>query len=267
MKNKKLDFVIIGCGNLAWHLAKKITKSKTHSLAIYNHQNNALLQQFKEKFNCNVYSSLEKISKTADYYFICVSDKAISNVVKKIKPSKPNALLMHTSGSQPLNKLGSKQNNIAVFYPLQTFSQHDKINWSHVPIILEAGNEKSMNEVTSLAKLFSSKIVSLEYSERLQLHLAAVLVNNFTNALYVEAFKLLPNINEQNHNLLFPLMEQSVKKLKRVHPLNAQTGPAKRKDLEVMSKHIKIIGNNIALKNIYQLMSQLILSQQKNESL
>ncbi len=266
MKNRKLEFVIIGCGNLAWHLAKKITKSKTHSLSIHNHQNNSSLQQFSDKYNCDVFSNLNKISTTADYYFICVSDKAINAVAKKLKPSKPNALLMHTSGSQPLNKLGSKQNNLAVFYPLQTFTKQDKINWSHVPIIVEGGNEKALNEVIEISKLFSPKVVCLNYQERLQLHLAAVLVNNFTNALYVEAFKLLPKVNEQNHNLLLPLMEQSVKKIEKVHPLNAQTGPAKRKDVEVLGKHLKLIEKNTLLKNVYQLMTQLILLQQKNKA-
>lgn len=264
MKKKKLEFVIIGCGNVAWHLAKKISSSKSNQVYVYNHTENANLQAFKNKLNCTVFPDLKNIQTTADFYFICVSDKAISSVAKKISILNPNGIVMHTSGSQSIQKLGTKNKQTAVFYPLQTFSKKDKIKWSDIPIVIEANQTSTLLGLELLAKSFSKKVVALSFQERLQLHLAAVLVNNFTNALFIEAYKFLPKQNESNFNLLLPLMKQTVSKLEKVHPLNAQTGPAKRKDNLVMEKHLLLIEDNNLLKHIYKLMSELIQLQQKN---
>ena len=114
-----------------------------------------------------------------------------------------------------------------------------------------------------MVKLFSDKMVVLTYEERLQLHLAAVFANNFVNAMFVEAYQLLPKLNAEQEDLLFPLMKQTVMKLEKVNPLNAQTGPAKRKDQVVMGKHLELIKNQVKLKRVYQNMSELIMLQQK----
>ncbi len=263
MKHQKLEFVIVGCGNLAWHLAKKISKQSNFQLKVYNHQDNAKLQTFKGKFNCETFSDLKTVSKTADFYFICVSDKAIPAVVKLLHISQLKGLVMHCSGSQPLDLLGPKSKNTAVFYPLQTFTKEDKIHWSDVPIVLEAANASVLDRLKPMVKLFSDKMVVLSYQERLQLHLAAVFANNFVNAMFVEAYQLLPKLNINNEDLLFPLMKQTVMKLEKVNPLNAQTGPAKRKDQIVMAKHLDLIKDQALLKKVYENISELILLQQK----
>jgi predicted short-subunit dehydrogenase-like oxidoreductase (DUF2520 family) len=264
MKNRKFEFVIIGSGNVAWHLAKKISEAKSCKLSVYNHQDTNQLQKFKTKFNCKVYPNLLDVDSMADFYFICVNDESISKVANKIIVSNPKAIMMHTSGSMPLSALGKRNKKLAVFYPIQTFSTNVKLNWANVPIVIDGNSAKVIESVKDLASLFSTKVIELKYLERLKLHLAAVLVNNFTNSLYVEAFKLLPNGNESNYDLLLPLMKQSVMKLEQVHPLLAQTGPAKRKDIVVIKKHLKLIENQDLLKQVYILLTELIMSQQKN---
>ena len=264
MKKNQLEFVIVGCGNLAWHLANKISSLSQAHLTVYNHKPNPQLEKFKKKFNCKVSSQLNEMNNKADYYFICVSDKAIATIANKLKIDHPNALLMHTSGSQSIEVLGKKNKNLAVYYPLQTFSKQDKLNWSKTPILIEANHPQSLTAVKQLATILGNKYFEINFQERLQLHLAAVLVNNFTNALYVEAFKLLPKENKNNFNLLLPIMKQGIKKIEKVHPLLAQTGPAKRHDTEVMKQHLNLLKNNSQLKDVYEKLSNLIISQQKN---
>ena len=264
IKHQPLSLVIIGCGNVAWHLAKRIAKNENHQLKIYNHKDNGELQMFKDKFACEVFGNFKNIDKTADYYFICVSDQAIPAVVKLIKVSSLKGVVMHCAGSQPLSLLGSKAKNTAVFYPLQTFTKADKIHWSDVPIILEANHPSILPRLQNMAAMFSNNINILSYQERLQLHLAAVFANNFTNALFVEAYRLLPKVNDAHHDLLLPLIQQTVLKLERVHPLNAQTGPAKRHDNAAMEQHLKLLKDNQTLKKIYKDLSDLIMQQQKH---
>lgn len=251
--------VIIGCGNVAWHLAKLFSSIKKYELFIYNHKPNVLLNDFKSKLKCETISNLNNVIADAEYYFICVGDKFISEVSKKIKPKNSYAVVVHTSGSVKPDELGELK-NAAVFYPLQTFTKADEINWKETPIIIEAKNAAVKNKVMLFAKQFSNNVNSLNYKERLKLHLAAVLVNNFTNALYVAANDLISE-NKKN-KLLLPLIKQTVLKLDKLDVREAQTGPAKRKDEMVMKKHLKLLSGNSDLKKIYKQLSSLIIKQQ-----
>ena len=256
-KLAKHKIVIIGCGNVAWHIAKHFYQLKKYDVLVYNHKPNTLLNDFKTKLKCTVVSNLDNIIDDADHYFICVTDKFISSVAKKIKIKKSSALLLQTSGNAKIDELGDFS-NAAVFYPLQSFSKNDDVNWQEVPLIIEAKNSIAKKKISELAHLFSKKVFSKTYKERLKLHLAAVLVNNFTNALFVEAQELTANKLE----ILLPLIKQTVLKIEKMEPRAAQTGPAKRKDATVMKKHLKLLSENEDLKKIYKQMSNLIVKQQ-----
>ncbi|MBL7910503.1 MAG: DUF2520 domain-containing protein [Bacteroidia bacterium] len=249
--------VIIGCGNVAWHLAKQLAAFKNYKLFVYNHKANSLLNDFKTKLKCSVTSNLKNIVTDADLYFICVADKNIASVAKRIKTKNSNAIIVHTSGSAKINELGDRSNT-AVFYPLQTFSKQDEVNWKEVPVIVEAKNAAIKTKILNLAKEFSNNVISLNYKERLKLHLAAVLVNNFTNALFVAAADLAA----KDKKILLPLIKQTVLKIQKLDPLAAQTGPARRGDKRVMEKHLKLISKNTELKKIYLQLSNLIIKQQ-----
>jgi|LakMenE18May11ns_1017448.scaffolds.fasta_scaffold9885824_3 predicted short-subunit dehydrogenase-like oxidoreductase (DUF2520 family) len=261
-KSVKHKIVILGCGNVAWHLAKHFFSLKNYELFIYNHKPNALLDDFRSKLKCSTASSLNKIIPNADFYFICVTDKYISEVVKKIKIENKNSVLIHTSGSAKIEELG-EDNNSAVFYPLQSFSKNTNVNWKEIPIIIEAKKLSVKKKILDLAKLFSYNVVSLSYKERLKLHLAAVIVNNFVNALFVSAGDLISkNTHKNKLKILLPLIKQTVLKIESVDPRAAQTGPAKRNDDTVMKKHLKLLSEEKDLKNIYKQLSKLIVKQQ-----
>ncbi len=251
--------VIIGCGNVAWHLAKLFSSQKKYDLFVYNHKPNNLLSDFKTKLKCHTAANLNNIVTDAQYYFVCVGDRFISATAKKISPKNPNAIIVHTSGSLKTDALGDYENS-AVFYPLQTFSKQDEINWKETPIIIEAKSVAVKNKLILFAKQFSSNVNNLNYKARLKLHLAAVLVNNFTNALYVAAGDIVPE--NKKTKLLLPLIKQTVLKLDKLDARDAQTGPAKRKDETVMKKHLKLLSANTDLKKIYKQMSNLIVKQQ-----
>jgi len=260
-KLKKQHIVIIGCGNLAWHLAKQFSTLKKFEISIYNHKANKVLNDFKTQLNCNVHVGINEIITGADFYFICVSDSYISSVSKKIIPFNKESIVVHTSGSITVENIKTNNYCKAVFYPLQTFSKNDNINWKKIPILIGANNNHTFKLVNSLAKLFSKHTLQVNYNQRLHLHLAAVLVNNFTNALYASAQNQLKRVNI-NFKILLPLIQQSILKLNTLSPLQAQTGPAKRNDNIVVKKHLKLLKVDKNLKNIYKHLTELIVNQQ-----
>ena len=259
--------VIIGCGNVAWHLAKHFQSLNAYSLFVYNHKANPALNDFRLKLKCKTAVGLEHVITNADYYFICVSDQFIAETAKQLDIKNPGAILLHTSGSAKIEELGHNIYGTAVFYPLQTFSKKDVVNWKEIPLIVEAQNAGVKKNVTALAKQFSKHVTVLAYKERLKLHLAAVLVNNFSNALYVAAAQLAGTKHSGRHTIemLLPLIKQTTLKLEKLSPLEAQTGPAKRHDEVVLKKHSRLLSDQPGLKKIYKQLSKLIVQQQKEK--
>jgi predicted short-subunit dehydrogenase-like oxidoreductase (DUF2520 family) len=260
--HSRRKIAIIGCGNMAWHIAKQL--SKTCDLYVYNHKANPALTEFKTKFKAYTSASIKKIIPGADAYFVCVNDGSIPTVLKTISYLPGNSSILITSGSFDLSETKTKLKNISIFYPLQTFSKDDKIKWKETPIILELKNQVAFLRAKSICDLFSKQIIQLDRQQRLHLHLAAVLVNNFTNSLFVAAEKIVRSAKKDlDIHILLPLIKQGTRKLKNLNPKVAQTGPAKRKDKIVMQKHLDLLGKDKELKQVYILMSDLIAKQQK----
>ena len=263
-KSVKHKIVILGCGNVAWHLAKRLSAFKKYTLFVYNHQANSALKEFKSELNCSTQVGLDNIISDAHFYFICVSDSAISKVSSKIKCERSSSVIVHTSGSASLKEINGNSVNAGVFYPLQTFSKKDNISWVDVPIIIEVANALTRKKLFSLTKHFSKKVLVLSYEERLKMHLSAVLVNNFTNALYVAAAEFLRGFNgSKSFQLLLPLIRQTTKKIEDMSPIDAQTGPAKRNDKVVLDKHMKLLSEKKELRRVYEQISKLIVKQQE----
>ena len=261
---KPLNIIIIGTGNVSSHLADSFQKTKQAKLVqAFNHQTSKKTTIYSKQYHCEVVTDYKKIKADADIYIIAVKDDAIAEVVKNLLPLKLQGLVVHTSGSVDVSVLKNVSKQIGVYYPLQTFYAKAIIDWSSTPLLIEANSKTALAKLKSLADLISKNCKTVNSTERLRLHLAAVFACNFTNALYVSAFELIEqNLNKKDTALLAPIMLQSFRKLETVHPKQAQTGPAMRDDKVVMKKHLDLLKSNKELTAVYKLLSQLIISQQ-----
>lgn len=264
LNTPKKKIVVIGCGNVAWHIAKRIYSFKKFDLFIYNHKPNPNLTEFNTELHAQVATNLKNVISDADAYFICVSDSAIPSVFTSIAYLPVTSNILITSGSIDLKKIKSKFKTQSVLYPLQTFSKDDKIKWEDLILVIDPINKNSQQKALQFASLFTKQLIELNSEQRLKLHLAAVLVNNFTNSLFVEADNLVHTIRQDlDYRILLPLIKQTSKKLKHIAPKDAQTGPAKRHDKVVIQNHLALLKNNAKLKALYTLFTDLIEQQKK----
>ena len=259
-----LKIVIIGAGNVAQHIALSFKDTTRISISqVFNYRSTKKSKAFAKENQCEFISDYSNIHVSADVYIICVKDEAIADVVKHLIPLNLKGLVVHTSGSMGLSVLKKTSATIGVYYPLQSFSASDNINWKYTPIFIEANSNKSMSVLKSIATSVSSTVKEINSEKRLQFHLAAVFACNFTNALYNAAFSLIEaTLSKKDSNLLLPIMKQSFHKLSIMTPKQAQTGPAMRQDNIVMKKHLELLKSNKQLSAVYKLISELIVSQQ-----
>ena len=157
-----------------------------------------------------------------------------------------------------------RHNNRGVFYPLQTFSKQRRLNWSKIPILWE-GNNRQVNEtLETFSQMISPNAAQSDEKQRLSMHLAAVLVNNFTNHLYAEAHRFCKS-KHINFELLLPLIEETTRKIKQLDPRKSQTGPASRGDMQTIQRH-KTVPMTEELSDIYSLFTSQLLNR-NNENI
>lgn len=225
-----ITVVLLGYGNVGQHLHKAMLASNNVNVVqIYN-------RSFIENLNTVQTQNISELSE-ADIYIIAIPDDSIGSF-SELLPFR-NKLVVHTSGGVSMNVLSTK-NKRGVFYPLQTFSKNTEVNFSNIPICLEAEAITSLNMLKKLGSCISEKVVEISSEEREHLHVAAVFVNNFTNHLYHIAEKLTAE-NDLDFNLLKPLLTETAKKIDTLSPAQAQTGPAKRNDQKTIEKHLKLL--------------------------
>jgi predicted short-subunit dehydrogenase-like oxidoreductase (DUF2520 family) len=95
-------------------------------------------------------------------------------------------------------------------------------------------------------------------AERRALHVAAVFASNFTNHLLTLSKEIMLN-NQLNFDYLKPLIAETLNKSLELGPEKAQTGPARRGDLEVLDRHMEFLQKDPPVSEIYKLISQHII--------
>jgi predicted short-subunit dehydrogenase-like oxidoreductase (DUF2520 family) len=247
------QLVIIGAGNLAWHLAFGLKKH--FQITVFNHRKTQRFKVFEE-MGCRVTTRKTDLPEKPAYCLICVPDKSIQNTLAALPFSK-STIVAHTSGGAEL-KLPK---HMGVFYPLQTFTAGTPLLWKDVPLFITSREKKTRHQLAKLAQHLGAAAAVISDKERYQMHLAAVFASNFINSLLVVANEL----SGKNFAALRPLMLTTIQKTATLSPLEAQTGPAKRNDHSTMRHHLRLLKKQKNLQALYKSLSTLIAEQQKDK--
>ncbi len=244
--------VLIGSGNVATHLATALKDAGKEIVQIYS-RTPANAKELAGKVNAGFTNNTEDIISEADLYVIAVSDDALTEVANNIDVD--NNLIVHTSGSAPMNILKGCSENYGVIYPLQTFSKSKKVDFSKIPVCIEANNIENTERLKSLALSLTDKIYFVDSEKRKTLHLAAVFASNFPNFMYSVAQKIVME-NGLDFDILKPLITETAEKVQQISPTNAQTGPAKRGDDKIMKLHLQMLEEYPDFQEFYRVLSE-----------
>ncbi len=203
----------------------------------------------EKKLKVNVYSkskkkgNFEKVVKESEVIFICVKDDIIPEVVRKIKKLKikEKKHFLHLSGATSLTVLDTlkrKGHNTGKLHPVQTFSKRDKNAFKKIYATF-SGNEETFK---ILKKIFQGdlKIIKMKDEEQVLVHIACVFASNFSVYLLIKAEEILKEIN-LNMEVLKPIIKTSFENVLKFGPSNSLTGPAKRRDIKTIKRHLKVL--------------------------
>jgi predicted short-subunit dehydrogenase-like oxidoreductase (DUF2520 family) len=251
-----MHITIIGTGNVATVLGK-ILKVNNHHINAVVGRNTEHVQQLSQLLNAQPMNlqRFQPVPET-DLYLIAVSDNAIQETIMHLQFG--NTPVVHTAGSVSKDILQASAVNYGVFYPLQSLTK-DMQPIPEIPLLVDANSEPMCEMLMSLGKSLSGKVYLADDNVRLKLHVAAVVVNNFTNHLFCLAEQFCQT-EKVPFDLLKPLIMETAQRIQHTSPAFVQTGPAKRKDITTLDKHLRILNTHPALRTMYLRLTDSIMN-------
>lgn len=248
-----MKIVLLGSGNVATCLGRLCISANHYIVQVFG-RNIASVEKLAKETKAQPITDWAAIDRHADFYIAALSDGALADLADKLQLQ--NGVIVHTAGAVSMQVLSGVSKNYGVLYPLQSLRK-EIVYYQHIPLLIDGNTPDDKTLIANFAGTLSNTISYVNDADRLRLHLAAVLVSNFTNHLFTLAndFCFQEKID---FNLLLPLMEHTVSRLGSFSPNQLQTGPATRNDATTIQKHLNLLKKNPKTAYMYEIMTQSI---------
>ena len=257
----KYRIVFLGAGNLAVRLSLALKSAHFNVVQVFNRSENPA-KELAKQLGAEFTTSPSGVINDADIYMLALADSAWDDVLPKV--DFKNNLIVHSSGSMPLDALRPYSENIGVLYPLQTFSKQRRVSFYEIPVFVEANSARNEEMLFRIGQEISQSVSHMDSEKRLFLHIAAVFSCNFVNHCYALGEELL-NSKDIPFDVLKPLIDETAKKVMEMSPHKAQTGPAVRFDENIIEKHLEALRDFPIARELYNSISKSIFDHHQNK--
>lgn len=260
---------LVGSGNVATWMAQRLQGSSRFPVTQVYSRKLENARRLADLSGAEAIDDIKALNPDNQIFIFALVDNAYETILPQLPFRLPAAFL--TSGTFSCQCLKAYADSYGVIYPLQTFTKSQDMRGMEVPLCLEyqgptplsVGAQPpqecggSYEQMRSLARELSPLCYAVSEAQRARMHLAAVFACNFSNAMYHIAYKLLEE-KGLPFEMLLPLLRQTVEKVSKMPPAEAQTGPAARRDFNVMEAHLAELDDE-GLQEIYRMMSEMII--------
>ena len=248
--------VLIGAGNVATHLGLELKRKGLQVVQVFSRTEKSA-SELAGLLDVSYTTSLSAVVCDADIYMVALKDAAFQEQLPYIIKGRESALFVHTAGSLPMEVWKGHVSRYGVLYPMQTFSKGREVDFSKVSFFVEASGCEELGILKAMATMLSPNVYEATSEQRRYLHLSAVFACNFANHMYALSAYLLAKKNLPFEAML-PLIGETAGKVHGLSPLEAQTGPAVRGDMNVMSAHLALLADEPAIREMYEKVSDSI---------
>ncbi|MEP7107805.1 MAG: DUF2520 domain-containing protein [Ferruginibacter sp.] len=248
--------VIIGAGNVASVFGRLIKKANHEIIQVVS-RNITNARVLANELDAAFSNDPAILDTSADLYVVAMADAALNEIHESYFLG--DKLIVHTAGSVSRDILKSVSVNYGVIYPLQSLRKESLELSRDIPLLIDGISEEVISMIEKFALTLSSKVTRVNDEQRLKLHVAAVIVSNFTNHMYTLAAGYCYE-EGLDFKMLQPLIEETALRLRYHDPGEMQTGPAARKDRMTLDKHLQVLSRHPLLKNLYQRITESIMN-------
>lgn len=245
---------IIGSGNIAHWMTYAMRKVGILIPQVYS-RTLEHATALAEKCDAEAICRLSDLKPLSDLYLFAVKDDCFDELLPQLPFKLP--LAAHTGGSMSIHILENYAENFGIIYPYQSLSKNMDFAGVVVPLSVEGNVKQAEEDLMTLAMKLSNLVSYMDEKQRFVLHRAAIFGCNFTNAMYHIAYDILKK-NDIDWQMIIPLLQNTLDKVKVMTPKEAQTGPAKRRDSNVIEMHQSSLSDP-RVREIYHLMTEYII--------
>lgn len=251
-----MKIVFIGAGRLAVHLGRALLMAGHDIVQVYSRTMDSAYSMANIVGGAPA-TDINALKNDADIYIIAVSDAVMPDLIPLVCKGREQKVFVHTAGSMSMDVFAGMALHYGVLYPMQSFSKGREVNFGEIPCFIEACDDYASDVITELASSVSCRVEFLSSADRKFLHLAAVFACNFVNHCYAISSDILAD-HGIPFDVMFPLIDETARKVHLMKPAAAQTGPALRYDENVIRNQSIMLRGNPLVKEIYERMSMSI---------
>ncbi len=240
-----MKFGFVGAGKVGQTFGRYLNLSGYQVVGYYSktytHAENAALA-----VNGKVYDSLESLSEDAEVIALTVTDQMIEGVSKELcllKTTGKVKYVIHMSGALSARIL-ERHSGIyyASIHPMQAFANVEKA-LAQMPntVFGIEGDEQAVLIFEALLKVLGNEVIKLTEVQKVNYHLAAVIVSNYMVTLMhfgLSQMKAIGIEESTGIKALLPLIRGTLTNIETFGPDRALTGPIARGDYETVKAHL-----------------------------
>ncbi len=253
---------LIGCGKVGTTLFY-LLKKNNHIVSVYdinkeNEKRALKLLNIKKKL------PLRELCIKSEALFFATPDDQLVKAFEKVKRYIRNKkYVFHFSGILTSSIFPKSRNIYRVsVHPFATFPR----------VIIPSARKRyflfvegDIQAIKAAQKIFSRRhftIKKLIKKQKTYHHLVGIFASNLMVGLLSAIYELAEEMNWKEKDfreVVYPIIEETLKNIKKYKLRNALSGPLERGDIEVIKKHLKALKKNKYLLNIYKTLSMSTL--------
>ncbi len=246
---------LIGSGNVATVLGRLIVQQQ-HEIVQVISRDALNAKALADELGADYADFSAQPNASVDLFIIAISDTALENFF--VQGAIHDKVIVHTAGSVSKDVLINFSKKYGVLYPLQSLRKEMK-TIPPIPFLIDGSDDEVINFIETFAHTISTSVKFAGDEQRLKLHAAAVVVSNFTNHLYAIAEDFCGK-EKVDFNLLKPLIVETANRIQQISPSKVQTGPAIRKDIYTLDKHLRLFTAHPKMRTTYLRLTDSIMN-------
>lgn len=246
---------LIGSGNVATVLGRLITRKNHQVIQVISRELHHA-KTLADELGASYADFAGQPGPGSDIFIIAIADHGLEHFFTSF--GMGNKAVVHTAGSVSIEAISKLSANYGVLYPLQSLRKEMEIIPS-IPFLIDGNNAEVTTFIENFALTLSDSVRHVGDEERLKLHAAAVIVSNFTNHLYAIAEDFCQK-EKVDFDMLKPLILETAARIQHASPSKVQTGPAVRKDILTMDKHLRLFSAHQKLRTTYLRLTDSIMN-------
>jgi predicted short-subunit dehydrogenase-like oxidoreductase (DUF2520 family) len=271
------EIVILGAGRLGTSLGRALA-SRGHAVKALTARHLSSAAESRKIIGQGLASTDNSAAaRRGDILFLCLPDEEIPKAARGLARSGidwSKKFVFHTSGLLPaeaLSPLKQKGALTASFHPVQSFpaKKTPASQFRGIYFGLE-GDRPALTLARRFIRELGGKPLVISGPAKPLYHAAFVIASNFSVVLVHEAVALLRDsgIGEAKAlRLLFPLLQGTLRNVKKLDISGSLTGPVVRGDMASIREHLRILGPRPRLGRVYREVSLLALELAKKKGL